>query len=817
MAHLSEAELVRATGAGRAEIERAAAHLATCPACRALAAGLLHDRTLPATRQVPLRTLLELAGFERQAAIERLMARAELADLRRQSRAAQKERVAFRSRTSHTSVFVDLLLAALRAPQPKDEAEFLSSLAVLAAQRMEEKRNTAAFKNDLLGMVWTETANARRIHGEWTHAQAALLRAEQHLASGTASPYGKARWLSILASLRIDQGARAEGMAHLEECRGLYEREGDWPLVARTVIKMAYCLVDDDPERSLVLLNQANVLVPAADATLLWHVLSLRTECFINLRRMDDALGAFREAERLRPLQHQPRARLRASFTAGRLLEALGRAREAEPLFDEALSGDLHHGLYKDALLDLLYFFGFLVRLSAAQRAVDLSLRTLAEIERQDSMIHEQLRSVWTSLIDAAREQSLDERTLEETREYLRTHWKYPAPSAPAFAHEERLPATPSLALPVRDEKLVTPLLTRALWSRLRSETRRRQQEEVADSPECHTEGFAELLLAELRAAPSRDEAEFIASLALRAAEGIAAPAAFREDFLAQVWTEIANVRRIAAEWTHARAALRKAGEHLSKGSGDALPAGRRQSIAASLSADQGRRSEAVAILEHCVALYEKEEAWPLVARTIVKMAHVLIDIEPERALALAEKALPLIPAHDAVLRWLAESIRTESLIELGQIGRALQAFQIAESLRASQARADAGRRSNFTAARLLEALGYLREAEQLFEAVIAEGFEREAYREAFLDILYLFGLHIRRGSTEKAVALCRFAIARLDLFDVGHEQLRTVWVELRDAAMRRAIRVESLAEVREFVQVHWKTPAAKVPRFSLR
>jgi hypothetical protein len=65
------------------------------------------------------------------------------------------------------------------------------------------------------------------------------------------------------------------------------------------------------------------------------------------------------------------------------------------------------------------------------------------------------------------------------------------------------------------------------------------------------------LLLAELRAAPSRDEAEFIASLALRAAEGMAEPTAFTQDFLAQVWTEIANVRRIAAEWNHARAALR--------------------------------------------------------------------------------------------------------------------------------------------------------------------------------------------------------------------------------------------------------------------
>jgi tetratricopeptide (TPR) repeat protein len=119
------------------------------------------------------------------------------------------------------------------------------------------------------------------------------------------------------------------------------------------------------------------------------------------------------------------------------------------------------------------------------------------------------------------------------------------------------------------------------------------------------------------------------------------------------------------------------------------------------------------------------------------------------------------------------------------------------------------------SAARLLEALGHFDEAEQLFEAVIAEGFDREAYRAAFLDLLYLFGLHMRRGANDKAAALCRVAIARLDVPDVGHEQLRAVWTELMNAAMLRAIPLEALAEVREFLKVHWKKPASKPPRFS--
>jgi tetratricopeptide (TPR) repeat protein len=201
----------------------------------------------------------------------------------------------------------------------------------------------------------------------------------------------------------------------------------------------------------------------------------------------------------------------------------------------------------------------------------------------------------------------------------------------------------------------------------------------------------------------------------------------------------------------------------------------------------------------------------------LIQMAHTLVESEPERALALAEKALPLVPADDSLLRWLSESIRTECLIEVGQAGQALQAFHLAESLRGGHARADADMRSNYTAARLLEALGQMREAEQLFMGVIAEAFEREAYREAFLDILYLFGLHIRNGATEKAIALCRLAIDRLDLFSLGHEQLRAVWTDLMNAATRRAIRLEALTEVRVFLKVHWKYPASKPPRFSFR
>jgi tetratricopeptide (TPR) repeat protein len=816
MAHVTKEELLRASEAGRAEIARVAAHLSVCPACRSLAESLLKDRALPATREVPLKTLLELAVFERETAVEQLLARAEFAELRRLTRGAQREQV-IRSRFCHTPAFLNVLLTALRVPHPREEAEFLTSLAVLAVQGMDPKRSSAAFKNDLLATIWTDIANVRRINGEWQHAEAALRRAGEHLDLGTGSPSIKARWLSISASLRTDQGARDEAMVDLEECRRIYEEQRDWPLVARTLVKMAHCIVDHDPERGLAFLDRAEPSIPSEDPTLGWLAESNSAECLINLGRLEEALSAFSRAEFLRPLQQRRNGKLRSTFTAARLLEALGRVREAEALFDETLSGDLHERLHKDALLDLVYIVGFHARCGAPERAEEVARQTLHEIERQGTVLHEQLQGAFVQLIEAARERSLNERMLQEVDGYLRVHWKFPAPAEPVFTAREEAPAARAPVPVTEDEKLIGSLLARARWSLIRRKTRREQQARVAASPECHTRAFADLLVSELGAAGSRDEAEFIAHLALQAAEGMTEPAVLTEDFLAQVWIEVANVRRIAAEWSHAQAALRRADEHLARSSGDPLLKGRARSVAASLSGDQGHRARAVGLLEECLELYEAQKAWPLVGRTLVKTAHTLVESDPERALALAEQALPLIPAEDTVLRWLAESNRTESLIEMGEIGQALQAFHLAESLRGSHARADAGLRSNFTAARLLEALGHLGEAEQLFAGVIAEAFEREAYREAFLDILYVFGFHVRSGATEKAVALCRFAITQLDLYGIGHEQLRTVWMELMDAAKRQAISLEALAEAREFLKVHWKKPAAKAPRFSFR
>ena len=801
MAHVTKDEILRASDGCWAEVERLAVHLSACRGCRALATGILAERAVTGKRARIFKMLLELARFDKSEALERLLPKAGVAELRRLTKGAQRERVML-CRSCHSPGFIGALLDAMSSLRSSAETETLANLALLAANGIDPGEASDSFRSDLVAKVWIETANSRRIRSEWQPAHAALRRAEEQLRA-EGDPCVRARWLSVAGSLQCDQGQPDDAIALLEECRSIYTERNEWSLVGRTLVQMAHCLVDLDPERALACLDRASILIREQDAGLCSVAGRIRTDCLVTLGRLEDAVRAFAEAERLGAERDEPSASVRSTFIAARVLEAFGHEAGAEALFEAAVADALEQGFFRIAVLDLVYAFGFQLRRGSPERAAPLGLLVLDELDRLDSAASEQFRSVLAQLTEAASEGCLDEPMLQAVRDSLGVRWKHPAPSE----------AWPGAADP--DRRLVEPLVAKALWCSLRHKKRREQVAHVARSPEFHTVSFVELVLDRIRRTPSWDEAEFMAGIALQALKPMETTVALKPDLQLQLWTEVANVRRIAADWTRAQAALRQAERHAAQGSGDPCLRARWQSIAASLADDQGHHAEAIAALETCVPLLERQGAWPLVARTYVKMAHTLVDGDPACSLRLVERAIPLIPSSDASLRFLADIIRTAGLINIGELDLALQVFHQAESLASCDASSVARRRGDFLAARLLEVHGYIKESVQLFELVIADAIEHQAYREAFLDLLYLFELHVRRNATEDAVTLCSLALERLDILDLGHEQLRTVWRELRDASMRQSIVVDSLVEVREFLKVHWKYPAPNPPRFS--
>src|SRR4051812_16601300 len=192
---------------------------------------------------------------------------------------------------------------------------------------------------------------------------------------------------------------------------------------------------------------------------------------------------------------------------------------------------------------------------------------------------------------------------------------------APRAKREGPLKALADL-IRLEREKALEGLVAKAEWSSFRGLTRKAQRDRVIQSRACHSRAFLEVLLAELRSAGSWKESEFFAGLALLAVQGMDAkkyPTALKNEFLAGVWTEVANTRRIGSEWHHAAVALGKAEQYLAEGTGDPLPQARALSIAASLQADQGHLSEAVALLERCRQIYPascKENPRELPAKT---------------------------------------------------------------------------------------------------------------------------------------------------------------------------------------------------------
>lgn len=336
-----------------------------------------------------------------------------------------------------------------------------------------------------------------------------------------------------------------------------------------------------------------------------------------------------------------------------------------------------------------------------------------------------------------------------------------------------------------------------AEWAEVRRlPSRRSQRDRVRMTKACHTPAFFEIVLADLKESSSWEEAEFLAGLAFLSVDAMGrsdlSPAS-QHDRQAEVWTAVANARRLALEWKRAHQALINAERHLKEGTGEPRLEAGLLSIAASTLADEGQESQALDALERCKTIYESLSEWALLARTLVKEANVVVETEPTRGLAALDRAVSLIPVEDSYLTLLAELLRVRCLIELQRPTEALQAYQRCSGLLIANPRIRLRIRGRFAGAQLLDALGHKQQAERLFNVVVESDIEHELYKDAFLDLLYIYGLHMKAGDLEKAAHVCRRALTDATLSEVAHEQLRTLWTQLLEAAQRQAIGQEIL------------------------
>jgi len=169
------------------------------------------------------------------------------------------------------------------------------------------------------------------------------------------------------------------------------------------------------------------------------------------------------------------------------------------------------------------------------------------------------------------------------------------------------------------------------------------------------------------------------------------------------------------------------------------------------------------------------------------------------------------VPSSEPELAKLARLLQVECLICLAELPEAASLF--ASCLQSHET----GRmriRRDFVGARLLHAFGYRKEAERAFRDVVTADLELSLYKDAFLDLLYVFGMHVREGELQKAEAICEHALTQPELAEFSHEQMRTVWMLLLENVQRLAVATDLLGEVRTYLAAHWRRPANDTPPF---
>jgi hypothetical protein len=373
--------------------------------------------------------------------------------------------------------------------------------------------------------------------------------------------------------------------------------------------------------------------------------------------------------------------------------------------------------------------------------------------------------------------------------------------------------------------RLEERLEAQAAWLGIRPLGPKERRDKVRLTRTLHTRSFLEILMFESRQATNPRDSEEFAYLALLVTHQLPqskfAPS-MRNDLAAECCAQMANARRHAAKWEGAKEVLTRGTEHLKKGSGDRRLEGQILCVAGALEGDLGHRGEAAERLKRALQLFESSQDWLLVGRTMVQLANIVVHTDPEASLTLAERALVLIPPRHQRIRMFAECVRVESLIELGAHREAMLRFDAIQDVFEQFKEPRIQLRRQFTNAQLLEGFGHVRKAEALIQEVIEGDLEHGLMKDLFLDLIYLVGLHLREGDSAGAADVCNRALRELELMAGGSAtekaargQMKEVWSNLLLEVKRGTITSAKAAEIlRDYVQTHWRTPAAEIPVF---
>ena len=278
---------------------------------------------------------------------------------------------------------------------------------------------------------------------------------------------------------------------------------------------------------------------------------------------------------------------------------------------------------------------------------------------------------------------------------------------------------------------------------------------------------------------------------------------------LGEAYTCLGNALRVGGNFQEAASMIEKAhgliGIHQRGSLAQLL------SIHASLKYDMGDIAGAEELLQRGQDIYLELKDRQGIARLGIQHANFLVDVRPAEARAIAEESLLLLPRTDLRLEMLARCIISECLAEEDDGRAALANLTATRPLIKQFREVWVEGRVQLLEARILEAVGYIADAERLYTEVARMYWFREMYRETFLVRLRLVEFLVGRQRVKDAAEICRNAAKLLAETD-AHVQMKEVWQELFEALEVKAVNAEALSNLREYMVRHWRVPAEHPP-----
>lgn len=348
----------------------------------------------------------------------------------------------------------------------------------------------------------------------------------------------------------------------------------------------------------------------------------------------------------------------------------------------------------------------------------------------------------------------------------------------------------------------------------LMSLPRDRRREAVESDSRFRSWGLCELLLT--RSQKGRYTAEQQGAELAEAAVDVAErldPAtydpALLEDLRARTWAFLANARRVLSDLRGAERGFEQAEWHLARGTGDRLERARILDLKASLRTYQGRRQEALRLLDRAIVIYRRAEQRHAHGRAVLNKAHVNIwEGNHETAIALLRQGLELIE-RDREPNLALTGYHNLAYV-LNDLGRHEEAAQIVAASRPLYLQAGNLVQLQCLEARIALGKGELERAETLLQEVRGAFGDKGMAYDAALASLDLAEVYARQGRSAELRELGQEMLSIFQSRELHREAIAAL-ILLQKAAEAQSVTVTLVQELAGRVQ-RIRRQAAVVP-----